>query len=319
MNLPLEVQLPIEPKGPSERRLEPVTCGIPWPRGVLADPGCLRLADAQGHAVALQARVLDRWPDGSARWTLLDWQANACGPSSYVLRAAASEVDAPLTGLRAQVVATDGGGVRIDTGRAEFSLQPGNGFPFEAVTVGAAAAIDRVAYCISCRGRVGRVYRPHVRRLRVEEAGPVRAAVWLDGELVSGNAEPLSDFVCRMEFFAGSATVRFHVTIRNPRKAEHPGGLWDLGNGGSVYIRDAALTVALPPDGKACRIRCSPEPGAPCEPVPAPLELYQDSSGGENWKSHNHLNRHRVVPIKFRGYSLRVGQEQRSGLRRRQS
>ena len=28
----------------------------------------------------------------------------------------------------------------------------------------------------------------------------------------------------------------------------------------------------------------------------AALELYQDSSGGENWRSHNHLNRKRDVP-----------------------
>ena len=45
-------------------------------------------------------------------------------------------------------------------------------------------------------------------------------------------------------FFAGSATVRFDVTLRNPRRAEHPGGLWDLGDPGSVYVRDAALTLA---------------------------------------------------------------------------
>ena len=46
-----------------------------------------------------------------------------------------------------------------------------------------------------------------------------------------------------------------------------------------------------------------------------PFELYQDSSGGDNWKSHNHLNRHHVVPLTFRGYRLRQGGAEQSGLR----
>ena len=66
-------------------------------------------------------------------------------------------------------------------------------------------------------------------------------------QLRSPNAEPLTDFDTRLHFFAGSAVVRFEVTLRNPRKADHPGGLWDLGNGGSVYLRDAALTLAFMP------------------------------------------------------------------------
>jgi YetA-like protein len=312
---PLEVPLLIEPKDPSQRRLEPVTCGIPWHRGVLIHAGRLHLRDAQGQAVALQVRVLDRWSDGSARWTLLDWQANVNGPTSCVLRADASGIKAPLTGPRVRAATGEGGEMQIDTGNAAFLLRPGDGFPFEAVTVGGKAAIDPGRTQFTVEDESGHLFRPRVRQLRVAEEGPVRTAVRMDGELVSAEAEPLCDFVCRMDFFAGSATVRFHLTIRNPRKAEHPGGLWDLGNGGSVYLRDAALTVALPPGGQECRIRCSPEPGAPFEVMSASLELYQDSSGGENWKSHNHLNRRHVVPNTFRGYSLRLGQEKRNGMR----
>jgi len=234
MILPLEVQLVIDPTGPSERRLEPVTCGIPWPRGILVDAGRLHLADARGQAVPLQVRVLDRWPDGSARWTLLDWQANVNGPTSYVLRTCDSALEASLTGPCVQAVGGEGGVVRINTGVAEFVLRPGNGFPFESVTVGRSPVIDRGRTQLTVEDESGRLYRPQLRRLRVEEAGPVRVAVWMDGELISAAAAPLSDFVCRMEFFAGSATVRFHLTLRNPRKAKHPGGLWDLGNGGSV-------------------------------------------------------------------------------------
>src|SRR6516162_5090507 len=67
------------------RRREPVTCGIPWPRGVLTDPSVLRMADSLGQAAVLQTRVLDRWPDGSVCWWLLDWQATIQGQTMCTL------------------------------------------------------------------------------------------------------------------------------------------------------------------------------------------------------------------------------------------
>ena len=61
--------------------------------------------------------------------------------------------------------------------------------------------------------------------------------------------------------------------------------------------------------------RCAAEIGSPFEVVTGPLELYQDSSGGENWQSTNHINRHRQVPVAFRGYRWRDGAATRHGLR----
>src|SRR5205807_1387061 len=46
-----------------------------------------------------------------------------------------------------------------------------------------------------------------------------------------------------------------------------------------------------------------------------PLEIYQDSSGGENWCGSNHINRHRIVPNAFRGYRFRTAGGERFGLR----
>ena len=69
----------------------PVTTGIPWPRGKLLDPQKLILRDAHGKPVRLQSRATDRWPDGSVRWVLLDWIAEA-GAGPYRV-----EVGEPLT------------------------------------------------------------------------------------------------------------------------------------------------------------------------------------------------------------------------------
>src|SRR6516164_7255920 len=93
-----EILLPMPPSGtfrvplsfstacPAEaRRGEPVSCGIPWPQGVLTDPARLWLSDSRGQAAVLQTRVLDRWPDGSVRWLLLDWLATDLGGTTATL------------------------------------------------------------------------------------------------------------------------------------------------------------------------------------------------------------------------------------------
>ena len=90
-------------------------------------------------------------------------------------------------------------------------------------------------------------------------------------------------------------------------RAAHPGGQWDLGDPGSVYIRDASLTLSLPAGEGEVSLTCSMEVGARAESLAGPFELYQDSSGGENWNSPNHVNHNHTVPVSFRGYRLRAG------------
>ena len=51
------------------------------------------------------------------------------------------------------------------------------------------------------------------------------------------------------------------------------------------------------------------------EPLGVPVELYQDSSGGDAWRHETHVNRDNVVPSTFRGYRLRTGGASREGLR----
>jgi hypothetical protein len=269
------------------------------------------MSDSRGQAAVLQTRVLDRWPDGSVRWLLLDWRVTQLGSTTCTLFAPGppgEPVGARLT------LDQRGSDVVVDTGAARFRLRAGGRFPFESVTVGGNEVVDPTRSGLRVEDAEGSRYSPEITAVTVEESGPVRATLRLGGTFgPSGSA--LADFVARLHFFADSPTVRFVVTITNPRKAEHPGGLWDLGNGGSIFVRDAALTIALPTSFEDAEVRCSAEAGQPLEPRRLPVEVYQDSSGGENWKSSNHVNRKHQVPNTFRGYRLRAGRTEGTGLR----
>jgi hypothetical protein len=88
-----------------------------------------------------------------------------------------------------------------------------------------------------------------------------------------------------------------------------------LGDSGSILVKDVSLGFVLAATDGDVELWGSPEIGGPWTKFETPFELYQDSSGGDNWQSLNHLNRERRVPNTFRGYRLRAGGRAQTGLR----
>ncbi len=295
------------------RRLEPVTFGIPLPRGAATSPDGFSLTDAAGRQMPCDVRVLDRWADQSIRWLLVDAQLDddPADPAQYLLRHRPKPGSA---GGPALAVRQDRARVHVDTGAIACVLAPGGAFPFERIEAAGVPAIDISACRFEALDESDSACVVSFERVTVEEAGALRCVVAAEGTVRGTSGESLLDLLVRLHFYAGSGAVRWLVRTRNPRKALHPDGYWDLGSGGSVLLRDFSLRVALPGAGDVVT-RCSPEIGAGFETVGDDLELYQDSSGGDNWKSPNHVNRMHVVPNSFRGYRMRSAAGDRKGLR----
>lgn len=286
------------------RRREPATCGLPWPRGAVRSARQLRLVGPGGRSETVQTRVLERWPDGSVRWCLVDFLASpgegggyrieVVGPAPGSGDEADQPGETPLTG-------------EIDCGA--LRVGPGGRAVVFRVRTGEYAPPSDVALTITFDGRPATLLPEF--RATILERGPVRtrigfrSAAPLDGLVVFGHAD----------FFAESPVARVQLTLRNTRPAAHPGGNWDLGNPGSLYLRDVTVAVGLPPAAGPAVVRCSPERGQPFTEHAGPVGVYQESSGGENWKHHTHLNRERVVPHRFRGYRLTTPDGTAEGLR----
>jgi YetA-like protein len=299
------------------RVAEPVTLGLPFPRGLCADPQSLSLVDAGGAPCPVQARVLDRWPDGSIRWALVDFQADVADSlaSRYEV-VVDGRVSSHLRDEPSLVVAHDACGITVDTGAARFVLRPLGRFPFEAVAVNGTSVVDPPRSGLFVEAASGGTLTTVIERVELEEDGPLRSTVRCEGAVRESRGIEVLQLIARVHFHARSATVRVALTLRNRRPAGHPGGIWTLGGPGSVYLRDAALKmVSDTSDTSDTLVRCSPEVGTELVRCDTPFELYQDSSGGEQWQSTNHLNRDEVVPPQFRGYRVRAGGHERQGLR----
>ena len=80
-----EVRLTVEEPAGVERQQWPVSSGIPLAQGALRDDQAAALFDAAGREVPLQTETLARWPDGSVRWLLLDFQIDLAAKEKKTL------------------------------------------------------------------------------------------------------------------------------------------------------------------------------------------------------------------------------------------
>jgi hypothetical protein len=303
MNSSVLIPLIVEEHSGIRRIDEPVTVGIPLPRGGVFELMGLALFDDSERQLPLQAQVLSRWCDASIKWVLLDFEVSVepNGLAELQLRGS-DELTSPIFERRLSVAQCPQS-LLVATGRALFFLNAEILRPFDRVVVQGSDVLAQAGSGIVLTDALGRCYEPKIRRIAVEAEGPIRISLAIQGEFVADNRS-LANFTARINFYAGHSFIEMKLTLQNPRAATHLGGLWDLGDPGSIYFRDLSLHTCL-----ACHspltIEWTTQPQRPVQKSrSSTIEIYQDSSGGPNWDSSNHLNRFRKAMNTFRGYRV---------------
>lgn len=287
--------------GEPANALQPVTVGVPFPRGLLGDLARLWLADGAGAPIPVQTEVLDRWGDGSAAWVLVDFilepERVGGGPVALCIG------DRPGDGEegRKPLLNWAGDEPEIDTGTLRVTLAPRHFGVFTEIRIGRLAPWrparpGGLSLCQAGR-KLGLVVQGAP---QVEASGAVRATLRYDLR-----APDLPDLLLtgRFSFFRGTSLVRATVKVHNSRRAEHPGGLWDLGDAGSILLEALDFVVTAP---ESPVILWRAEPGQESRRARAPFEIRQVSSGGANWNSINHVDASGAVTLEFQGYEVRV-------------
>jgi hypothetical protein len=289
-----------------------VTIGVPFARGLITSISALRLEGDDSSVRPLQARPLDLWPDGGVRWALLDFTADVKdGVLAPLVLGVSDALPSPPAGTQPASVKEIPDGVRVETGAATFDVRRGTPFPLARASVGGADCIDAAASGVRI-GHRGRIFTCSVREIEVVERGPLRVEIAVHARLSPATELRLEVFG-RLEFFAGTSTVRLSLRLRNPRRARHPGGIWELGDRGSLLLDSATLVLELP--AGVTDVRVASERGGALAGAVTPFDLYQDSSGGERWNHRAHVNRQGALPLTFRGYRQRSGPTEHGGLR----
>ena len=199
----------VENQGKAAVKDTPVSAGVPFARGTLRDLSTLVMAGPDGKPAAMQAATLAKWPDGSARWVLVDFLASAEGgaKSEYALSTGKAKTDVknPASAKR------DGKTVTLSNGIVTFRAAVGG-------SSGAMAAADdskrtEVVSLVEIGPKDKRVTsKVVIDSIDIYAAGPVRAAASLYGRRVysDGMEGPWSE---RVEVFAGCAYARVEDTF----------------------------------------------------------------------------------------------------------
>jgi hypothetical protein len=286
------------------RRGEPLSIGIPVSRGSFTEQQQLQLLDQNNNSIPCDIRVLDRWPDHSARWVFLSFRAYTENSQTtyHVNFSPQPEKQAQKAADPEIRIEPEAEGFAVNTGPVSFSLGPGDGWPVRRVfDTRGSDWLSKTSNGLQITLGDGKPVPVKVTEMSIETAGAVRAVVKGVGTASMGSRRRL-EIEWRIEFFAGLSVVVFHVIIRNPHRARHSSGYWELGDPGSTLLRDVSFKIQPKMAPAKRNAYWSAEIGSPICLVTVPFEIYQDSSGGENWQSANHVNREGKMPLQFRGY-----------------
>ncbi|MEA2062844.1 MAG: hypothetical protein U9P14_04025 [Gemmatimonadota bacterium] len=319
------VELTVENCLEVPRTGEPVTLGLPFPAGLVNDPGLLRLKDEKGQDVPLQTRVNATWADGSVMWALLDFPAYVDAESKSVYRLETEKgnngSESPLevertdstlvvtTGPMQLVLGESAGalirGLWLDwNGDSKFEESEQTAAPPETgVISGRDAATGE---------KISEVWGKREKFI-IEESGPQKVQVFTTGTLSDMQNKSLLEYDFRVFLFAGCSEVRIQLTVRNPNTAGQVDDRWVLGCEGSVHLDNLSvglnfisgredypqMTLGSVFDGLDFEARQIP--------LERPLAIHQESSGGDNWFHRNHVDKDNLIPLTYRGYRITYG------------
>jgi hypothetical protein len=194
-----------------------VSFGVPFAKGTVQKGQAFALKGADGNALPTQTWPLGYWPDGSVKWVGF---ATVGGPGvAGPVTVAASNGAAEQKGA-AVSVKQDGESVVVDTGKVQCRILKSGGHLFETMSVdGKEVARNGRLECIDQSGPdevegpapARAVYGSKVNKVTVEQQGPVRAVVKIEG-MHSASGREWLPFVVRLYFYAGEAPVRMVET-----------------------------------------------------------------------------------------------------------
>ncbi len=193
------------------------TWGVPWPPGQLPATQSFSLTTAAGADVPVQSWPIGYWPDGSLKWSAHAIGATVPAAERYVL--APGTPAAPRSAVTVDRTRTH---VDVDTGAIRCRIPTsGTSLVRSIVRGGREIARDGQLICLTqsepVDGDEGSERRQRhvgtVERVEVEQSGPVRAVVRIEGTHRRPHHPAWLPFTVRLYFHAGADAIRMVHTI----------------------------------------------------------------------------------------------------------
>jgi hypothetical protein len=181
--------------------------GVAWPRGAVSRRARFAVA-SKGAALAAQSWPLAFWPDGSLKWSAhaLPATVGDAVPDAITITPDQSG-PAPAEPVR---VEKTGDGLRLTCGGVTWNFASSGKVVIRSASIGGRAVMGPVTLTGQIAGETER-FTGTVIRLTLEQAGPVRAVVKVEGEHRQGNLQGKGatlPFTLRFYAYAGARHLR---------------------------------------------------------------------------------------------------------------
>jgi hypothetical protein len=194
------------------------TLGLPWPRGAHRKGQDFHALDSQGQPLPLQSWPLAWWPDGSLKWTAHALPAGVETGAAPSIRAG----KAPKLTVGARVSLKEGPtAVEIDTGILRCHLPRQGAQLIRSIERNGREILRGCTLVAQVDDKPDAEQGPvtqtaldsRIRQVTVEQSGPVRAVVKVDGQHRSAAGREWLPFSVRFYFYAGAESVRIMHTF----------------------------------------------------------------------------------------------------------
>jgi hypothetical protein len=220
-----------------------VTRGVPMPPGAVKNPASIGAFDAKGRPLPVDARVLQRRPDGSIEWALLDIQVNLEGQETTSI-AVQPTGRKPARVVHPVMVKKQGKSLVLDNGLSRVELSSEGGSLIRKLVLSGRTILERgMTADLQVMEPGGKLYRASLAgayKLTVTHANPLRTEVTVEGRHASRDGSTLLDFALRFELKANNPDLKIEHTFycREPRE-------------GKIAIKAVRLVLptTLKPDG----------------------------------------------------------------------
>ncbi|QDS96342.1 hypothetical protein FF011L_51500 [Roseimaritima multifibrata] len=273
--------------GPSvkgRRGVAPSRVSLPCPEGLVLDASEIAIVDDEKRYSVVQPDVLAWWSDRSVRWCQLDFVCEL-GRSYWVSLGAVADAKRDA----------------VDVGRPAVVCQTGEKAASECLKFDSLDLPCESSLTIHLT-HGGKHYLGQLAAAVDVASGSVRwTRTWAVSFVEVGQGKSPLIGQLTADSYADVPVVQFTFSVQNPQAMDHPGGNWDLGSQGAVHIDRLAVHVSTETGTDKCLIANLGDSSSPIA-ASKELEIYQDSSGGENWNSQNHLTAQEQLSVSFRGY-----------------
>ena len=209
---PLRVELAIARAETLPAMPYPLWGGVPFPAGAAQDAGNIRLLDENGEDTPCQVQVCSRWPqDGSVQWAWLNVMALP-GQKKFTMECGKAVARPPAAS--SLNITSANGRCTLRTGAVTVVFAEGQPALIESIQLEGRPPFGPITGILNQQmlGSLRR-HRAVVRVVKVEEDGPVRASIRLEGDLTDEQGRTFGPFTARLTAWSGSALLGFSYRI----------------------------------------------------------------------------------------------------------